>query len=945
MKKISVFVILCAAFMTVSAQQGTSHDHPLPDATVQKYLTEYLGIFNYNNNGDTSGDNWAYTSTSNSTTNSSGMNPPTVAQSGEVYFVQVNDYWQGENINGGYTGTTNMYNQIKYGVKSIDKVENFSNIGSGKLYYMNNITTNRFFFMARTSSCFMRYETWQFLVGTQYYYPFSSFTSTGRTDNHKYYGKENPSYAATPFRWYNEFSMTSNSSADWGDLAASYDNLKDGGFQVAPHSCSNSLQRNHFTTLYGKESLDQTYTMSVCLYVPSGANMTDIYKCQTYSGNNQPRVFFYVNKLDGALNSSQSTTSGFVADLNWQTSFDKAKSANFGFNPFNNNTGVKEVSKIYRKIEGEDNYTLVQDKLVHNYQNNKTWSDTGLRAPGTDGYDVTYYIVTEVYQCDANGNPDYANGKVSASTNQVIMHVPGRFQYFDLKVDANHSSQFNNESNQLNKSTNHIVNTVTPYVNALTSEVVNGITDIKNNDVFTMNRIEGQTTTALKTVTITGNSTRFSTRTITYTVNGQSKTFSKSNMTLQDLLTEIASVTDDVEATPGDEYEAKYQLAFTPAGATSPTNSNTVSCAGYRTDAQVALAYRSGTPDPVNNADNELYCVDFKFKPIYDGNISSYYIWHNADKRVARVDEVNGNKFYLMKQDNDGNWTINAGELIPDTDGYLNLRIAHEDGSRVHEMENWDLNPTASTLDMFYTVEVLTVGNNSYGNADQATTFVGNAQELAINAEATYTRAEKTSAAGREYRADITWNMNDGMEDNLDKDGLVLDYYTVHRRMYNAATNAYDVITKRYTGDPDGPWNGTYDESDPDGIKIYPGQTLTFTDIFLADPEAHLTAQGFPAYYYVKGHYHLATNPMQANTWLRDASAESNILVKNSNALLGDATSIITAIKDISALSPVVEQAFYNLQGVEITNPESGSVVIVKQRHANGKVTTIKKKY
>lgn len=117
-----------------------------------------------------------------------------------------------------------------------------------------------------------------------------------------------------------------------------------------------------------------------------------------------------------------------------------------------------------------------------------------------------------------------------------------------------------------------------------------------------------------------------------YTFNGKSATAKFT--TMQQVLDLAAGYTDQVKSVPGRQYDTKYQLIYTTAG--DELRSNVVTAQSKRTDVQVKKIYRSGTPDPVKDAAEELYSLQVRFKPIMSDDIAHYYIWRNAEERIVR---------------------------------------------------------------------------------------------------------------------------------------------------------------------------------------------------------------------------------------------------------------------------------------------------------------------
>lgn len=889
----SLFAVAIAVFATslACAQQGPTHDHPLDDETAYRYIDEFTGHKFINGYWKTKDNNTTW--------------PP--LEVGNVIFIQVNDYWKATTA----TSCADLFNVTRYGVKSIDLVTQSAPIGSGMLYH-HDATTNRFFFAIRSTNL----------------------------DN------TSPS-VANPFRWYNEFSTSTSDSDTYNDLKASYDALKDGDFMKAPHSCVNSLYKNHFTTLYDKETTDQTYTISAMLYVPTDANATTVKKNAKYSENGTPRIFLYVNKLNGErIASTDNLDCKYAADLNWATSFDKAKNNNFGFVAWDNKSGgIKEESKIYRKIEGLDGYDsfeLVAEGLV----DLKTWTDQTLPTPDEDGYNVEYYVVTTAITYDAN-NERLGKDMGSALTNHITLFIPGESPVFELKITNNFSSKFTPVADKAHQSYNDIKNTIV----ATKTENTPALNTYKAGDKFELiNTDASNNSSAVKTVTIKAiNGSRW-----TFEENGKESTATIS--TEQDLLNVVATHTDELQSKPGKDYDAQYQLVYTPVeGAT--LKSNTVTSKGMHTKVEVSPIYRSGTPDPTNNAEEELYAVHVRFEPIMDNNVAHYHIWQNGKEPIIRIAQ-SGTTFTLVGKDANGNFNIPMGNIEPEADGYISYRT---DASIKAKANATELKATGlSDDDLFYTVEVCTTGSNSYGNFDEGSNFKGNENELVYNAKAHIYALEGDNKNGM-YRAEITWTKPENLK--IDDDDYVLDepdYYTVHRYMVNSDnTFEYEPLTKYYKGHEEPAEHPDTHEVEDAGFTVAgetkDGSAIKFTPELISKLDKEWWATGFkvidclsvpgfkpsngiefPAMYYVKAHYENAVaDKMTRSTFMSD---KRNYIEKNSNPTTV-LSPTITAVEDLN-VSEVVSVKYYNLMGIEIMNPAAGEIVVARKQYANGIVSS-----
>ncbi len=885
--------------------QGTTHNNPMPDATVEQYLTQYLGINNY------SESNWGYTAQRQGFSPNYQAVAPTATASGDVIFVEVNDYWRGCS---NWNEMPGLYDQVKYGIKSINKVTQSARIAGGMLYHFD-ATTNRFFFAIRTSTlATANASAWS---------PFDVSTYVLNEQN-----RDGNTYA-TPFRWYNEFSSVSNPDAfGWDQLEAAYDGMKYGDFLPVPHSCYSSLKNNHFTTLYDKETTDQTYTVSAMLYVPTGANATTAVKGtgQHYTGNNIPQVFFYVNSLAGERQPNDNVPSNIVIDLKWSTSIDKAQDKGINIATYSTTTGgVKEESQVYRRIEGTNEFVLVADGIV----DLKSWSDLTLPAPKTDtGYDVTYYVVTRAITYNARGER-LGEEIGSAVSNQVTFHVPGAVQYFELSLSNVLDSKFTPSAGNIHQSYNVIKNEITSHA----TEFTPALDQLRPGHTFTLKRDEESrgysNVNTLEITSVAGN-------TFGYTLNGVAAQATWTST--QQVLDLVASHTDQINSIPGNVYDARYQLLYNTG--TTEYFSNVVTAQGKRTDVVSNILYRSGTPDTIKNAAHELYTTELKFRPIMSDDIAYYYIWRNAQERIIRVD-WNGSAFTLVGKDDNGNFNDPLGSTQVDDDGYITVQLDNAVDTYVRATELGSGNPFDHD-DLFFTVEVCTTGGNSYGNRDRNAIFHGHDSELVVNAWGNFYKGDENRKG--QYRAEISW-AKIKHTGNLSHDDYVAhdpDYYTVHRWMVDG--DGFEPITRYITGDD---YSG-YELQD----ETTDGSAYRFTPAMMDDPYFRVidfvtsnsfeasSSTTFPAIYYVKAHY---DSPFGVDSAPRRAAGNAryalqHFVEKNSNAVVALVDPIITGVSDID-MDRVVSTTYYNLMGQPVDSPASGTIVVAQYRLTDGTTT------
>mgnify|MGYP004443576249 CR=1 FL=1 len=837
---VAATIALPASAITES-EQGVTHAHPLTDAQVENYLKNYLGIFQYD------GTNWGYTSTQTLSTlqgnnvtvtySTSSSLPyktddgsvtvtkgdyvnkplyqdtdkqgnPIVINPGEAIFVTLNDYWKGDD----WSSFPTLYNQVKYAIKSIEKVEGHSEIASGELFF-HSATTNRFFFAVRTNDLFVNRHSHD--KGTWKNYSSGSGQSATSI---RYLDETATNVRPAPFRWYNEYSVcdpqyTSVSGYFKNHLKASYTKLKDGDFMDVPHSCGNSFGKNHYSTLLDPTpATNEPIAIQAFLYVPSETYPKEIKKGYDYKesiGNldKAPKMFFYVSDLEVERTASTGNPNcAYAASLEWETSFDKARGQNGipNFVTWNSTAGgVREESYIYRSIPGKEGYedwVLVQvnskDYKITDSNTDKTFVDNTLPAPGDEGYTVYYHVTSKPMKYKANGVRDSVDRKPvqvgETTTLDRDIRIPGT-RKFILSLDKNFETAFTAVADNYRQSYNHIKNTVVSEVMPEAPKLA----DLHTSDVFTLHRTDNGTKTSINTLTITA----INGSTVSYTLqDGTTGSVTLTGTDIQALLDKVANRVDQFNLTPGTNYDAIYQLEYNgkiiDESGERVLNllSNTVESRTYSTDVAVELLYRSGTPDAPQNAEQELYTYDVKFKPI-DGNmVSCYDIWLNGKSRIIRVGQNTSGTYTLIGKDASGAFTQDLGFISKQRDGYIHYRADVPLSKKANIAEITDGGTGLVENDAFFTVEVVMVGGNSYGCVDQAKKFQGKHDELAVNVESTVykmsTNKDKIqqNTLDGNYVAKISWDLN-GKEVHIDADqfgqAAQLQYYTVYRKLWN----------------------------------------------------------------------------------------------------------------------------------------------------------------
>ena len=535
----------------------------------------------------------------------------------------------------------------------------------------------------------------------------------------------------------------------------------------------------------------------------------------------------------------------------------------------------------------------------------------------------------------------------NAVTNQVTIHIPGSEQFFDLTIANAFKSKYMPQCNHIRTSYNLITNDITSKPN----EFSPALSDLKAGDKFTLVRFEeSKPETALNTLVI--NSIRYGY--YTYTLNGKQSTAKWTS--INDALNLAANYNDQVESIPGRVYDARYQLIYTTPG--DELRSNIVTSQGKRTEVEVKKMYRSGTPDPTHNANEELYTMDVRFKPIMSDDIAHYHIWRNGEEKVVRVGQ-SGTNFTLVGKDENDDFNVDLGPIAPDEDGFITIHVDRALTKHVCDYEEGH-GHALDNNDLYFTVEVCTTGDNSYGNFDRPTDFQGDASELVLNSYGPFYPGDASRKG--EYCAEISWNKIKN-EYNLDEGDYVAeepDYYTVYRWRPNQSGEVdFEPITKFFRGH-----NARYDEAgnlieagnyelvdettDGTPYKFTPelidqvlsetGDELFYVVDFIYDSKFVPTATDiFPAVYYVKANYESPF--IKDSAWFSSSRAMKenplrNYMEKNSNP--AHATSIIVTGVEEKQVSEIVKTTYYTLQGIEIEHPQHGDIVVARYQHANG---------
>ena len=697
-------------------------------------------------------------------------------------------------------------------------------------------------------------------------------------------------------------------------------------------------------------------------------------------------MFLYVSSLTGSrVVDSRNPNCNYAARLYWDSSFCRVRMENNNITTWDGvYGGVKEENYLYRRIPGMagyDEWHLVRvdgnDYIVETSQIN----DNTLPNPGEDGYTAEYYVQHKVVTYDRQGNR--TNREIGTITsNEVSVRIPGS-KGFLLSLAQDFVSKFSprnyNPKNgttttPFKQSTNHIANTISasPLTDAPS------ITNLTAGDVFTLHRY-GKVNSEdrnLNVLTITernGNA-------VTYTLNGsnpRTETFTS----IQGILDLIASFTDEFDTTPGELYDAAYQIEYVSGDGSTNMSSNLVCSKDIATNVETELFYRSGTPDELTNAPQELYTYELRFKPVDDTNVAYYNIWLNAEEPIARLVQTDPETFSVLGKNADGKFTEDLGTLAISYDHYVHYRANVPLDKKANPGETDATRQGLDENDLFFTLEVVMNNGNSYGNVDRVGKCSGEANELVISTEGTRFHVDGGNGNDK-YRAYVTWN-HPGKQvfasNHQNDDEAALAYYTVYRKLWNE--NVYRPLTSYRVHNPEAPesakvpetingvttpfWQTTTDELGnvvpgyvevtgkcaADGaLMITPEMMARFVeeegfenfvllDFVNVSNFSQSVSMPFPAQYYVTAHY--ASRSQNSGMSLAAEVLYDNLTMKNSD-VVKPTISITTVVEDVNAaaVSEVVKTIYYNLQGMEVKSPTTGQIVVARYLHADGSITS-----
>lgn len=727
-----------SGFVTVDGQTGT----PLDATTTNSYLEDICGLFNVNGK-------WQYK-------NASGkyVAPKTA---GDVFFVEVNDYWIG--YNDGYDFET----QIKKGVKKITAVDGKSSYTTttGTFYTHPATDVNKFFFIVRRSNG-------------------SNPKSTATSNN-------------LAFGWYDEWSYVTNTgvngSAGYDALEPTWKKLMDGTPFPSPHNCDTSLETNHYVALDGENPADsEGHDFTAYLYIPNeceggsvpkettmevgtgefvndkttyyiynsndwagsrsstndltyvytkvnGVEMTiaEAYPDRYYSRSSGrgstsvvstkkeitetkavykcPYVFFYAVDLKDVPDADVTQKSSYGATqnkwnvaLHWSTAFDKF--ANDKVQIATKYDGMQEhylIERSYNQTKWEivSNSKKVEGNAVIS-ADGKTIVDEGLKAfdetTAQFGYTVWYRVTSYVEKSDGT--------LMSTTTSNVIrVEIPGTVP-FKLTLGGEGTSVYD-PVNEKNTFTNTIISSDSKVAETIT--LVNGC----KLGLYTVDKDGNLSGTALREAAV-------------------STTGQYNN------LKELANQIDNVNSTKagkynhsitlpaGDENVAAYQLRMEIPNADGTKTykfSNILTITNPAISNTTVKVHRSGYPDAATcaNENPETFHNEIKFKASTKQTGSGYYIYRDKDKTPIMKLNYTESGFRV-----DGTDTY----YVPDAEGYISV-VDIMEGAPIAEGETGSAtNDKTGTWQ--YAVAHYDKNGNTYGSQAIAKPYTGARDELVL---------------------------------------------------------------------------------------------------------------------------------------------------------------------------------------------------------------------
>lgn len=830
---------------------------------------------------------------------------------GDVYFVEVNDFWMGVNS----TSVNTLYDQINKGVKEITKVDTDSKktTTTGTFYTHPAENVNKFFFIVRRSGTSPREE------GTDY---------------------------DRAFGWYDEWSYAKPYSTGWwgqenyytgkdgyNHLEATWTTLMDGAPFPSPHNCTSSLETNHYIALDGKNPADREgHDFTAYLYVPKNTSSYD------------PYVFFYAIKLndvpDSDVNEKEDGTydetkvNPYNVTLHWTTAFDKYKDVDV--QKPTKYDGMRERYIIERSYDNTkwEIVTAAEHLDEDNVKNVtlKTYTDTSLKPFDEEtakfGYTV-YYRITSVVEklVDEDGKAIDPTRMSSTTSDFVTVVIPGSVP-FKLTLDGVGTSVYDPVTN-MNSFTNVIVSSDSKVdaTIALTEGTKLGLYKVEK-DAYNKDVITGEP--YISTVVSAADVTN--------------------NVTLKDLANRLDNTDDGVQnghfrhtmvVAGGDDNTAAYQLMMTlPNADADAIYSNVLRINNPKLQAAAVKAHRSGCPDHEtckdDNGGKEVFHNEITFAASTKTTGSGYHIYRDAteaDKEpiMTLLYSPTGEGVDRFRVTKPAPAEGEADVYYYPTDGMISITDLHEQ-SPIAIGETGELNDGGNNAPAAwgYSVAAYDVNGNTYGSQLATAIYNGEIGELALDITATKLKAAVVKASNDIYvQAAVTWN-------------LTKQQYADANPADDNAFDIYVSITDTHGDDADAVSTLSNDEGGfvklADLALSSSETTYTFTDLYTSKYQKEIAKFKTPDELLA----HLKTYKFYVK--MRNAAGE----VKNSAVYTptpdAGANGIYTALGNIEAADMDVKV----VNGVVEVNGVTGAIKVVNaagalvaEAEGNGDVTEI----
>lgn len=740
-----------SGFVTVNGQTGTELDV----ATTESYLKDFCGLFNVNGT-------WRYKNAQNQY-----VKPKS---EGDVFFVEVNDYWMGVNNQ----NTADYYDQISKGVKKISTVDgNSSQATTTGTFYTHPATdVNKFFFIVRRQDK----------------------ATSPRNENIK-----------RVFGWYDEWSYVQPYSGNnyytgakgYDALEPTWEKLMDGKPFPSPHNCTSSLETNHYVALDGKHPLDsEGHDFTAYLYIPneckggtvpeettmevgtgkygyvsngttyyifedkntydvvSTSGLTNVYTlvdgeyktiAEAYEGKYYrtwgglsspiatapgyvwgeiteektvykcPYVFFYAVDLKDVPDADVTQKSSYDANqnkwnvtLHWSTAFDKF--ANDKVQIATKYDGMQEHYKIERSYDyNKDDWETVSEGIT--IKGNAVISADGktIVDEGLKAFDETtaQFGYTVWYRVTSIVEKSDGTPMSTTISNVVRVEIPGTVP-FKLTLAGGGTSVYNPETEE-NTFTNTIISSDSKVAETIT--LVNGC----KLGLYTVDKDGNLSGTALREAEVSSTGKYNSLKELANQIDNVNSTKAgKYNH----------SITLKAADENGVENVAAYQLRMeipNADGSKTYKYSNILKIINPAISNTTVAVHRSGTPDEATCALKETFHNEIKFKASSKQTGTGYYIYR--DKNATPIMKLNYTESGFRL---DGTDTY----YVPDADGYISVvDIMEADPIAVGEkgLTNEHGGEWA------YAVAHYDAKNNTYGSAAKVNKYAGVTDELVVS--------------------------------------------------------------------------------------------------------------------------------------------------------------------------------------------------------------------